>query len=142
VAGARRLRHGELRRGGLAVVVLVVVAQLIPVDRRNPSTPTSANPRSSGTPASAVDPSESIEAPEKLPPTVRAVLQGSCENCRSNRTAWPRCGYVAPVPWLIARDVQEWRKKLNLLEWAGASAGKRERKLAEICEQVTNGGDA
>jgi hypothetical protein len=40
---------------------------------------------------------------------------------------------------MIASDVHEARRKMNFSEWAEYPANKREDKLEEICEQVTNG---
>ena len=112
-----------LKRVGLAVAALVVVAQLVPVDRRNPPSNSSM----------------AIEASQKLPTPVERVLRSSCLNCHSNRTEWPWYSYLAPASWLIAHDVHEGRRKLNFSEWGTYSAEKREQKLEEICDQVTNG---
>jgi len=112
-----------LKRGGLALLAALVVAQFIPVDRSNPQTPES----------------QSIYAREKIPPPVKAVFGNSCANCHSNQTVWPWYSHVAPVSWMIASDVHEARSKMNLSEWGGYPANKREDRLEEICEQVTNG---
>jgi len=112
-----------IKRTMVAVVVFLVVAQLIPVSRRN----------------APVDPSKTIYAKEKVPAKVQGVFTRSCQNCHSNQTAWPWYSYVAPVSWMIADDVHSARKKMNLSEWGGYSAKKREETLEEICEQVTNG---
>jgi hypothetical protein len=112
-----------LKRAALVLLVGLVVAQFIPVDRSNPQAPDS----------------QSIYAKEKLPPTVKAVLENSCANCHSNQTEWPWYSHVAPVSWMIASDVHEARRKMNFSEWAEYPANKREDKLEEICEQVTNG---
>ena len=112
-----------LKRAALVLLVGLVVAQFIPVDRSNPQAPDS----------------QSIYAKEKLPPTVKAVLEDSCANCHSNQTEWPWYSHVAPVSWMIASDVHEARRKMNFSEWAEYPANKREDKLEEICEQVTNG---
>jgi uncharacterized membrane protein len=111
------------RRIGVAIVVALVVSQLVPVDRGNASE----------------DRSETIYATEKLPPPVKAVLERSCQNCHSDQTAWPWYSYVAPASWVIAHDVHQARKEMNLSRWGTYSPQKREEKLESICEQVTNG---
>jgi hypothetical protein len=113
----------RLRRVGIAAAVLLGAAQLIPVNRGNPPVIASA----------------SIVAREKLPPEVQSVFQHSCANCHSNRTEWPWYSYVAPASWVIAHDVQAGRRKINFSEWGRYSPEKREQKLDEICEQLTNG---
>ena len=110
-------------RAGIALVVFLVASQLLPVDRRNPH----------------LDSSKAIYASENVPPPVRTVFTRSCQNCHSNQTSWPWYSYVAPVSWMIASDVHEARAKMNLSEWGGYSARRREELLEEICEQLTNG---
>jgi hypothetical protein len=113
--GAKRVR--------LVVVALILVAQLVPVDRRNP----------------LAELSNTIYATQNIPPSVMAVLERSCKNCHSNQTNWPWYSYVAPVSWIVAHDVHQARKAMNFSEWKGYSAKRREDKLEEICDQVTNG---
>lgn len=112
-----------LKRAGLVLLALLVVAQFVPVRRDDPG----------------VERSHSIYAKEKVPEQVKAVFEGSCVNCHSNRTAWPWYSHVAPVSWMIASDVHDARRKMNLSEWADYPANKREEKLEEICEQLTDG---
>ncbi len=111
------------KRIGLAAVVLLLAIQLIPVNRSNPR----------------VDPSQTIYATLQVPGDVKAVLERSCNNCHSNETSWPWYSYVAPVSWVVAHDVHQARKKMNLSEWGGYSMNKKTDKLEEICEQLTNG---
>ena len=112
-----------LRRTTLGLAALFLVSQLIPVDRHNPP----------------VDASHSIDAAEKVPAPVQGVFHRSCRNCHSDETSWPWYSYVAPISWMIANDVHNARKKMNLSEWGTYSAKKREEKLEDICEQVTDG---
>ena len=76
---------------------------------------------------------------QPTPPEVKVVLERSCKECHSNETAWPWYSYVAPVSWMVARDVHQARKKMNFSEWGTYSAQRKEDRLEEICEQVTNG---
>jgi len=112
-----------LKRIGIATALLLVASQLVPVNRNNP----------------AVDVSRSIYMVQPVPPEVKAVFGRSCNDCHSNETAWPWYSYVAPVSWMVARDVHEARKKMNFSEWGSYSAQRKEDRLEEICEQVTNG---
>jgi len=47
-------------------------------------------------------------------PAVVRILEKSCQNCYSERTEWPWYSYVAPMSWLIEKDVHEARSHLNL----------------------------
>jgi hypothetical protein len=112
-----------LRRIGIALLAMLVVAQFIPVNRRNPG----------------FNPAKTIYAKEKMPEPVKRVFERSCANCHSNSTDWPWYSYVAPVSWMVANDVHEARAKVSFSAWGDYPANKREEKLEEICEQVTNG---
>jgi hypothetical protein len=41
----------------------------------------------------------------------------TCGDCHSNETVWPWYSNVAPMSWLIQRDVDEGRKEFNISEW-------------------------
>ena len=112
-----------VKRLGVATVFLLLATQFIPLNRSNPS----------------VDPSQTIYAPLPVPAEVKDVFERSCKNCHSDETAWPWYSYVAPVSWVVAHDVHQARKMMNLSEWGSYSAKRKEDRLAEICEQVTNG---
>ena len=103
-----------LKRAGLAVVILLVGIQFVPITRTNPS--------------------ERGKAPE--PREVQALLQRACYDCHSNETRWPWYSYIAPVSFLIARDVREGRRELNFSVWSQYTASRKARKLKEIVEQV------
>lgn len=46
-----------------------------------------------------------------------------CFDCHSNETVWPWYSHVAPLSWLVQRDVEEGRRALNYSEW---DRGQRE----------------
>jgi hypothetical protein len=70
-------------------------------------------------------------------PASRALAKRACFDCHSNETVWPWYTWVAPVSWLISRDVSEGRRELNFTEWQG---GRREgEKASEIREQIEKG---
>ncbi len=112
-----------MKRIGIALFALLVVAQLVPINRRNP----------------VVDPSKTIYAREAVPQPVKDVFNRSCADCHSDQTRWPWYSRVAPVSWMVADDVHSARKHMNFSEWAYYSPNKREEKLEEICEQLTDG---
>lgn len=110
-----------LRKIALAFVVLVAVAfvaiQFVPVDRTNPPV------------------TMDIAAPEP----VRGFLRNSCYDCHSNETVWPWYSKVAPVSWLVARDVNEGREHLNFSTWDAYSPMERADHLEEMYEEVAEG---
>lgn len=50
-------------------------------------------------------------------PATRALAKQACFDCHSNETEWPVYSRIAPVSWLIQRDVAEGRAALNFSEW-------------------------
>ncbi|MBK9974986.1 MAG: heme-binding domain-containing protein [Planctomycetes bacterium] len=47
----------------------------------------------------------------------RDLAKRACFDCHSNETEWPWYSHVAPVSWLVQRDVNEGRSELNFSEW-------------------------
>ena len=42
------------------------------------------------------------------------LMSGACMDCHSNETRWPWYSNVAPVSWLVQKDVDDGRRELNL----------------------------
>src|SRR6516162_5503798 len=74
---------------------------------------------------------------EMINPQVGKIMERSCQDCHSNRTAWPWYSYVAPVSWLITKHVNEGREILNFSDWATEPPSEGERML--ICDAVSDG---
>jgi hypothetical protein len=47
----------------------------------------------------------------------REIAVRACYDCHSNETEWPVYSYLAPMSWLVRRDVDEGRDALNFSEW-------------------------
>ena len=47
----------------------------------------------------------------------RATAVIACFDCHSNQTVWPWYSNIAPMSWLVQRDVDEGRKHMNWSEW-------------------------
>lgn len=90
-----------LRRIVMALIVLVVVIQFIPVDRTNPP---------------VVDPVVFTD------PNAEAIARKACYDCHSNETVWPWYSYVAPFSWYAISHVNEGRATLNFSDIAGTIA--------------------
>jgi hypothetical protein len=86
------------RRTLLALVVLFGGAQIVPYGRAHGNPPVVAEPQWSS-------------------PDVRALAQRACFDCHSNESRWPWYSHVAPISWLVQRDVDEGRAALNFSEW-------------------------
>ncbi len=47
----------------------------------------------------------------------RDLAVAACYDCHSNETEWPVYSYVAPMSWLVRRDVDAGRDELNFSTW-------------------------
>ena len=101
----------------LGVVVVFVAIQFVPVDRSNPP----------------------VTAEVPAPPETRAVLRRACYDCHSHETVWPWYSRVAPVSWLVARDVRKGRAELNFSTWDQYTTKQQVKRLKESWEEVAEG---
>jgi hypothetical protein len=46
------------------------------------------------------------------------LARAACYDCHSNETAWPLYSWVAPMSWLVRRDVEGGRDELNFSTWS------------------------
>lgn len=106
------------------VLIAAIGIQFIRPDQTNPPT----------------DPARDISSYRSLPADVRAILERSCYDCHSNRTVWPWYSQVAPVSWLVARDVNEGRRHLNFSEWSAYPPGRQNVKLESLIREVEDDG--
>lgn len=68
-------------------------------------------------------------------PATQELAQRACYDCHSNETIWPWYANVAPVSWLVQRDVDEGRQKLNFSRW-DQGGGEEAEEMGEV---ITNG---
>ena len=74
-----------------------------------------------------------------VPEDVGLILRTSCYDCHSNETRYPWYAYIAPVSWLVVRDVKLGRDNLNLSEWGSRKTRDKIKLLDEIAEEVEEG---
>lgn len=60
------------------------------------------------------------------------LVRGACFDCHSNETQWTWYTHVAPVSWLVQRDVDHGREELNFSE------GKLD-EIGEAAELIQDG---
>lgn len=113
-----------LKRSLLAAVIVVpIVIQVARPSRTNPP----------------VDPRRDITASVEVTPTVAAIFRRACDDCHSNRTAWPWYSNIAPVSWVVAYDVNHGRREMNFSEWSSYHTEKRDKLRKGICDEVSEG---
>jgi hypothetical protein len=114
--GRRRARAWTwLRWALLAGAILVVLAQVVPYGRSHSNPPTTAEPRWNSA-------------------QTRELAARACFDCHSNLTSWPWYSNVAPVSWLVQRDVDGGRAALNFSEW-----NKPQDGAGDVTEAISSG---
>lgn len=84
--------------GGISAFALLVLAQAVPYGRNHSNPPVTKEPAWDS-------------------PRTRALAVRACYDCHSNETKWLWYSNIAPVSWLVQRDVDSGRSALNFSEW-------------------------
>jgi cytochrome c5 len=100
---------------GIAVVVFVLI-QLVPYGRSSHTNPPASNPF------------------QWTDPQAEAIAKESCYDCHSNETEWWWATNIAPFSWLVQRDVDQGRARLNFSDWTGQPS-------AEAIQGIVNEGE-
>jgi len=74
-----------------------------------------------------------IQEPNWDSPKTKELAQRACYDCHSNESTYPWYSNVAPVSWLVQRDIEEGRLYLNFSDWGHV------REPYEISEAVSSG---
>ena len=101
---------------GTAVMAAFLALQLVPYGRAHTNLPVTGEPAWDS-------------------PQTRAFAVRACFDCHSNETVWPWYSHIAPASWLIQRDVDQGRRKLNYSEW-GRQQGEAEES-SEVFQKGT-----
>lgn len=83
---------------GIGIVAAVFAIQLIPYGRHHSNPPVT-------------------QAIQWDSPRTEELARRACYDCHSNETEWPWYSNIAPVSWLVQKDVEEGREALNFSEW-------------------------
>ena len=98
----------------VAVLVVFVIIQLVPYGRNHNNPPVVQEPAW-----------DSLQTQE--------LVSAACADCHSNQTIWPWYSNIAPVSWLVQRDVEEGRSRINFSEM------NRRQETDDLIEIVQSG---
>jgi len=102
------------------LLLIIIVPQFIPVEK----------------PQNNDDVSNDLIEANEIPKNITKILKTSCYDCHSNQTVYPWYSYIAPVSWLVIRDVKEGRKELNFSDWETIDKMGKAKLLDDIAEEV------
>ena len=107
----------------LVLLIAVVIIQFIPNDK----------------PEVVLTNENDLIYNNQLPENIRVMLKESCYDCHSNETIYPWYSYVAPISWLVVRDIKLGRDELNFSHWESQSKIDKAKNLDKIIDEVTDG---
>ena len=86
-----------LLRTAVVMAAIFLAMQLVPYGWRHPNPP--------------------VVAAAPLSGRAAELVRVACADCHSHQTRWPAYSYVAPMSWLVRRDVEAGRRAFNLSDW-------------------------
>jgi len=104
-----------IRYALIGAIVVFLLIQLVPYGRDHDNPPITGEP--------------DWDSPRTV-----ELAQTACFDCHSNETEWPWYSNIAPVSWLVYRDVVEGRDALNWSEW-----DREQEEAEESAETVEEG---
>ena len=105
------------------IVGLAIVIQFIPANLPENKPPTDFD----------------IMIAESIPDDISVILRQACYDCHSNQVIYPWYSYVAPVSWLVARDVRVGVPELNFSEWGALTKRQKLKLLDKIADEISAG---
>jgi cytochrome c len=92
-----------------------------------------------GDPRKVTAPPGHLLAGAQIPEPLRELVERKCGNCHSEAVEWPFYSRVAPVSWLVERDVSEARARMNLSRWDAYSNQDKADLLSRLAAKVRSG---
>ncbi len=74
-----------------------------------------------------------------VPVETEALLRAACYDCHSQEVSFPWYSHVAPVSWLVARDINSGREELDFGRWGSLSKKEQLKALGDISDEVEKG---
>ncbi len=111
------MKTATLLKGMGGLFVLFALIQLIPYGRNHTNPPV-------------------VNAFKWDTAQTQTLAQRACFDCHSNQTVWPWYSNIAPISWLIQRDVDEGRRVFNFDDWG--SSPRSQRILSSGGSELTN----
>jgi hypothetical protein len=87
-------------------------------------------------PLNGDDRSQDLMQLEQVQPEIAELLINGCYDCHSEAVNYPWYSSIAPVSWLVFRDVRVGREELNFSQWGQLSRRKKIKLLTSVGEQL------
>jgi hypothetical protein len=107
----------------LVIVVILFVIQLVP----------------NNLPVNSINNPNDLLSNNLVPQDIETLFKNNCYDCHSNETVYPWYSYVAPVSFLVSRNIREGREHLNFSEWESLSKLDKAEALDDLIGEVEEG---
>lgn len=105
-----------MRNTLIIIFVIFIAMQFIRVEHINPNT------------------NKALEF--QAPNEIKAILKKSCYDCHSNEVKFPWYSDIAPISWMVSKNVTNARSLLNFSTWEDYTQEEKTKKLKEIFRTV------
>ena len=75
----------------------------------------------------------------QIPEPLRRLVERKCGDCHSDAVKWPLYSRVAPVSWLLERDVLKAREHMNLSRWDTYGNQEKSDLLSRLAAKARSG---
>jgi len=99
----------------VGVVVTAVAIQFVPYGKNHTNPPI-------------------ISEPQWDSPRTKELFNNACANCHSHQTTYPWYSDVAPISWLLQRDIDEGREHFNVSAWGAQKKNEGKDAAKEVRE--------
>jgi len=99
----------------VGVVVTAVAIQFVPYGKNHTNPPI-------------------ISEPQWDSPRTKELFNNACANCHSHQTTYPWYSDIAPISWLLQRDIDEGREHFNVSAWGAQKKNEGKDAANEVRE--------
>ena len=92
-----------------------------------------------GNPRTGAQPDAPVLEGTEVPERVRTALEAKCGDCHSQNTHYPLYSHLAPLTWMIDREVVEGRAGLDISRWQLYNIEDRINALTRMASEVHTG---
>lgn len=77
-----------------------------------------------------------IDLEMKMPPNISKILKKACYDCHSNDVNLPWYSNIAPISWMISKNINNAREGLNFSIWEEYTQEEKDKKRKEIFRTI------
>ncbi|MDO9206686.1 MAG: heme-binding domain-containing protein [Sulfuricurvum sp.] len=107
--------NSTLKNIGIGALALLIGIQFVPYGKNHTNPPI-------------------ISEPQWDSPRTKELFNNACANCHSHQTLYPWYSDIAPISWLLQRDIDEGREHFNVSAWGAQKKNEGKDAAKEVRE--------